>query len=108
MSTVLYESKSSTITGVNDYLKEQAKLANLRPNVKKHLAAFQGYVTTYGADTVRGCLKSKTGKFGKARIAFVLSDKDKFQLLQVLGLTVKPSPFGKTLNCRCASVPVKQ
>ena len=62
---------------------------SLRPNVKKHLATFQGYVTKYGPEVVCGCLKSKTGAFGKARIAFALNNKDKFQLLQELRLMEK-------------------
>lgn len=60
----------------------------LRPNVAKHLAYFQKCIASpaAGPDMVRGVLKSKDGRYGKAKITFALSKKDKYQLLQALGL----------------------
>lgn len=63
--------------------------ATVRPRVNKHLAYFQECVEKLGPEMVRGALKSKDGRYKTARILFKLSKKDKYEMLQALGLADK-------------------
>jgi hypothetical protein len=56
----------------------------MRGQVAKHLQAFKGYVEKHGADRVRAVLTK--GKCKDGRITFCLNKKDRFEMLQALGL----------------------
>ena len=60
------------------------KLAELRPLVHKHYQYFLAALKTHGSDTVRKVLKN--GRCGGTRLTFKMSNKDRFQMLQLMGL----------------------
>ena len=57
----------------------------LRGQVAKHEQLFVGYVKRYGADVVRECLQK--GHSSKYRLKVLGNRKDRYQMLQLLGLT---------------------
>ncbi len=63
----------------------------MRPQVQKYLAKFQGYVQQYGPETVRKVLRD--GQAGKLRLTIMKNRKDRYQMMQILGLL--PHPFGE-------------
>jgi hypothetical protein len=59
----------------------------MRGQVAAELEKFRQHVKNYGPDVVREVLKK--GKCKAGRITCSMNRKDRFEMLQVLGLTVK-------------------
>jgi hypothetical protein len=62
----------------------------LRPNVRKYQQHFEEYIREYGSETVRKVLMK--GHHENIRITFAMNRKDRFQMLQLLGLDKESMP----------------
>lgn len=59
-------------------------MAGLRPQVAKHHELFVRYCKQYGCDTVKEVLTK--GVAGKFRLKIMGNRKDRYQMIQLLGL----------------------